>query len=216
MSRSKFGDKRSGRIVFVCYCFLNQNAKFPGIVSKWPGAINEILQPIMDSGVGIEQLPCLERLGWGGVSRSYVNAWSGNIEEEWVQSYSRLCKSEAEKSVNSIEEYIRSGYEVLGILARDGSPTCGFNKASKFPDYLTDRMKQFKGKKLDEINLEEYERAWQTTPSRPQAGSGVFIGHVAEEIRRRGLNIPIVGFEERGDLQEQKQNILEKLKIDLS
>jgi len=207
LPKFRFSDKRSGKIVYVCYCFLNQNAKFPGI-SKWPGAVNEIVQPIMDSGVGLEQLPCLERLGWGGVSRSYAVNWSGDAEEKWVRSYWQLCKSEAEKAVDLMEDYIRSGYEVLGVLAMDGSPTCGFNITHKFPDFLTERKKQ--GSKLDEIKLEEYGKA---TPSKRQAGSGVFMGYVVEEIKRRGLRIPIIGFDSWGNLQEQKLKILEKLKI---
>jgi predicted secreted protein len=64
----EFKDNRGSRIVFVGNCILNQNARFPGIAIK-EGAFTEFVDILLRNGVGIEQLPCLECLGWGGVSR---------------------------------------------------------------------------------------------------------------------------------------------------
>ena len=61
-------DKRGKRIIYLSQCLFNQNLRFPGIAIE-RGAITDLLIPIIQNGIGIEPLPCLERLGWGGVNR---------------------------------------------------------------------------------------------------------------------------------------------------
>ncbi|MFX1390624.1 MAG: hypothetical protein ACFE9Z_11210 [Promethearchaeota archaeon] len=104
-------DKRGKQIIYISQCLLNQNLRFPGIAVK-PGAISELLLPLINNGIGIESLPCLERLGWGGVGRNTfykylplvkmnLNSWKFPLIKIflriWLRKFRILCKKEAKK-----------------------------------------------------------------------------------------------------------------------
>src|SRR6516162_5675778 len=59
-------DERSRRVVLVSHCLLNENTRYAGGATR-PGAVAEIIDELMAAGYGIHQLPCPERLAWGGV-----------------------------------------------------------------------------------------------------------------------------------------------------
>ena len=63
--RSRLWDARSGRVVFVSHCLLNQNTRYLGGAFR-PGAVHEVLDPFMQGGIGICQMPRPEQLAWGG------------------------------------------------------------------------------------------------------------------------------------------------------
>ena len=52
-------DSRSGKIIFLSHCCLNQNAKVRGI-ARYPGAIRPLVELLLEHGVGIYQMPCPE------------------------------------------------------------------------------------------------------------------------------------------------------------
>ena len=59
-----FTDARSKRVVLAVHCILNQNARIDEC-AHFPGAMGRIAQLLVDSGVGIVQLPCPELLYLG-------------------------------------------------------------------------------------------------------------------------------------------------------
>ena len=50
--RSKLRDERSGRVVFVSHCLLNQNTRYLGGAFR-PGAVHEVVDPYLRDGTGI-------------------------------------------------------------------------------------------------------------------------------------------------------------------
>ena len=84
----KFEDNRKKEIIFLSSCILNQNNRFPGIAVH-KGAINNLIEPFLKEGIGIEQLPCLECMGWGGVSRKNIFRFLPSI---FRHSNSKLMK----------------------------------------------------------------------------------------------------------------------------
>jgi len=52
-----FTDKRSKRVVLCLHCLLNHNARIDGC-AYYPGAMTEIVQVLMEAGVGVVQMPC--------------------------------------------------------------------------------------------------------------------------------------------------------------
>jgi hypothetical protein len=100
----QYTDKRSRKMVYMSRCILNCNAKFPGCADV-PGVYTEIIHPIAKAGIGIEQMPCLEIMGWGGVDRPLVmhELDPKNPNADWVQEY-------------------------------PDSPTCGLTNTQVFPD----------------------------------------------------------------------------------
>lgn len=59
-------DERSRRVVLVSHCLLNQNTRYAGGATR-SGAVSELADELIGAGYGIHQLPCPERLAWGGV-----------------------------------------------------------------------------------------------------------------------------------------------------
>lgn len=59
-------DARGRRVVLVSHCLLNENTRYAGGATR-PGAVAEIVEELVNAGCGIHQLPCPERVAWGGV-----------------------------------------------------------------------------------------------------------------------------------------------------
>ena len=62
-----FDDKRSKNVVLVAHCVLNQNARIDQC-GRFPGAMGEVAQALIESDAGILQMPCPEL--WQGTPES--------------------------------------------------------------------------------------------------------------------------------------------------
>lgn len=126
-----FQDRRGKKLLLVAHCILNQNSKIDAC-AYYPGAIREAAQAILDAEVGIIQLPCPELLCLG-LDRQADKAAVRSIESEDTRVAERmkeakalqLCREIAGNVVYQIEEYQKHGFQVLGLLGVNGSPTCG-------------------------------------------------------------------------------------------
>jgi len=173
-------DKRSGRIIFLSHCCLNQNAKVRGI-AQYPGVIQPLIELLLDAEVGMYQMPCPEmtylgNMRWGQVKEQYNNPM-----------FRRHCKRIAEEIVDQAENYIQCGYEILGFVMMDGSPVCGLNRTPrpKYPDQMWGGM------------------TWYIPESDYREGKGNFCEVLLEELNQRSLDhLPFVAapeFSEAGD-----------------
>ena len=115
----RFVDRRNGLVVFVPHCALNQNSRVDGTAER-RAAVHELIQGLLDRGIGIVQLPCPELLLIG------LDRADSPIREILLeaQPQSRLCDMACEVA-NQIQQYRSCGIKVLGILGKNGSPTCG-------------------------------------------------------------------------------------------
>ena len=106
-----FEDKRSKRVLLVAHCVLNQNAKIDRC-AHYLGAIKEIAQTLLDSGVGIVQMPCPE-LAHLGLDRQVDQEAIVTIESEDTRVALRMrenqgkaiCREIVDDLVYQIEEY---------------------------------------------------------------------------------------------------------------
>lgn len=64
-------DERSGRVVFMSHCLLNQNVRYLGGATR-SRACEEAVAGWLRTGVGVVQLPCPEQYAWGGVCKRYT------------------------------------------------------------------------------------------------------------------------------------------------
>lgn len=126
-----FKDKRSKKIVLIAHCILNQNAKIDGC-AYYSGAMLEVTKTILDTGVGIIQMPCPE-LYCLGLDREADHQANHSIESEDTRVAKRMnedksrkiCDVIAEEILYQVEEYIKNSFDVVGIIGINGSPTCG-------------------------------------------------------------------------------------------
>src|SRR5512140_3034490 len=77
---AQLGDVRSRRVVFVSFCLLDQNVRYLGGAES-PGVVPSEIERYVREGVGLRQMPCPERIAWGGamkrlVLRSYGARWA--------------------------------------------------------------------------------------------------------------------------------------------
>lgn len=133
--RARLADARSGKVVFVAHCILNENARYFG-GAFCPGAIPAWLETLQAEGVGLIQMPCPERLAWGGVHKPLLWLALG-VRGTWLYhcsavllplfiAYTRLkYRRLARATAREMDDYLRSGYEIAGVLGVDGSPSCG-------------------------------------------------------------------------------------------
>jgi len=162
-----FTDQRSKSILFVAHCILNQNSISDG-TAAYPGSINEIMQVLHMSHVGIVQMPCPELLCLG-LDRGNIGGSSSPILEENTRIRMMMSQRSAQGKIRQmvqhiifqILEYHKYGFDIRGIVGINRSPSCGVENTSK--------------------NNQEVE------------GQGVFIEALRNELNKNKINMRMVG-----------------------
>jgi len=111
-------DKRERRVIFISHCWLNINTRFPEGCA-FEGANVPLIKTMLESGLGIVQMPCpeyeclgLEKWGYG----------------EIVKDDLRACfRKQAKVVLKQIKDYQALGFEIVGVFGMDPSPSCGVN-----------------------------------------------------------------------------------------
>ena len=111
------GDHRSGKVIFISHCMLNQNARIVG-EADFPAMFEPLVNYLQKAQVGIVQMTCPE-LYCVGLGRRAVRV--GLENPSGMKRLQRLI----DDLVFTIREYLFQGFEVVGILGKEGSPACG-------------------------------------------------------------------------------------------
>lgn len=114
------GDPRSGKVVFVSHCILNQNARILS-AANFPAMLDPLVDYLQKTQTGVIQIPCPE-LYCIGLGRRAVRV--GLESPAGMKRLQRLI----DDLVFTIHEYLFQGFEVVGILSMDGSPSCGVSR----------------------------------------------------------------------------------------
>ncbi|MDD4311429.1 MAG: 2-thiouracil desulfurase family protein [Eubacteriales bacterium] len=162
-----FSDQRSKRIVFVSHCILNQNSISDG-TADYPGTNASVLKLLMESNVGIIQLPCPELLCLG-LDRGDICGGERDVVVENTRIRHQLENERSRETLHrlvdqilfQIQEYIKNGFTIVGLVGINRSPSCGIETTSK--------------------NDQEV------------CGEGVFIEVLKNELARNGIQIDMVG-----------------------
>ena len=157
-----FKDKRSGKFALVAHCILNQNSRVLGLAER-TSVIMEILEFLMDKGLGIIQMPCPE-LTYAGILRQ-----SRTKDQYDNTMFRRYCRGIAEEIVDHIQEYSKCGINAKIVIGVDGSPSCGVNGTSK--ETVCE-------------NLSRHEKV---------KGSGVLIEELQSALKKKKISIPFHG-----------------------
>jgi len=196
-----YQDQRLKKMVFLKHCLLNEDARGPGgAFRRGPSA--ELIEAFLAKDINIVQLPCCECLGWGGAARKEFDKFlpiiTHAVRYGWfpffipiakasLSSYNRLCKKEAVKVVDRMEDYLREGFIICGVIGMNDSPTCGVTKKVNMIEYMKQMaMAIHAGNAVDPVkmNLDQL-----------MDGKSFFMGNLIEEIRKRSLDIKVIGFE---------------------
>lgn len=209
----RFRDRRSKQIVFVSHCIINCNNKFPGYADV-PGAYTAFVIPILEQGVGIFQMPCCEVLGWGGVGRKHIehDLDRNNLDQDWIKEYPKLCAHWAHWTADRLEDYVENGYQVLGVIYVQDSPTCGLDHVDPFPQVHFDLLDS--GVRWDNLIFEELIARLETPEqmaARGASGKGAFGSVLRDELIKRGIDIPWLGYVPSKPMLEQSARIIYSL-----
>jgi predicted secreted protein len=160
-----FNDSRSKKVVLVAHCLLNQNARID-TCAFFPGAMGDIARALVDSGVGVLQMPCpeLECLGLDRSGRIRDGADIG-IREALLGDKATACRELARGVARQCAEYRKHGFAVIGAVGNDGSPACGVD----FTWYLGSGF---------------------------QPGTGAFIIMLRDELAAAGIEIPFTAVQD--------------------
>lgn len=157
-----FGDKRSMWVVLVPHCALNQNARLARCAER-PAAVTELVAGLMSRQIGIIQMPCPELLVLG-LDRTHVQIRSA-MEPRPVRVAVRKMAAELAFQVG---QYKSCGVRVLGIIGKDGSPSCGYNRTSGIRDGQYTQL----------------------------IGQGVFVEELSAELAAQGLTVNWAGMDD--------------------
>jgi predicted secreted protein len=115
-------DPRSGRLVFLIECLLNQNARDLG-AATCPSVNRELLDILLQYDVGLAQIPCPEMVCLG-FARARPAGTTIRSALERPDALDR-CRLLARQIAERIEDYRDHGVEVLAILGgNEASPGC--------------------------------------------------------------------------------------------
>ena len=132
-----FTDGRGKSVIFVAHCILNQNSISDG-TAEYPGSIKEIANLLYASQVGIVQMPCPELMCLG-LDRGNIDGGACPVLQENTRIRVSLSRSPAKDKIRhlardlvfQISEYRKYGFEILGIVGLNRSPSCGVDTTSK-------------------------------------------------------------------------------------
>lgn len=162
-----FEDRRSKKVVFVSHCLLNQNSISDDTVD-FPGTFKEVVELLLESQVGIVQMPCPELMCLGldrrdpdGADRDVVienTRIRRTLNEEFSEKKMDLL---IDKVIYQIKEYEKYDFSILGIIGVNRSPSCGVETTS--------------------MNNKEV------------AGKGLFIENLKEKLNKKEIDVEMIG-----------------------
>ena len=205
-------DERSRRVVFVSHCLLNENTRYAGGATR-PGAVAEIINELIAAGYGIHQLPCPERLAWGGVLKRHslrlyhskgrpLYAVRGVLLSAfllWTKViYGRLARPVA----RDVADYQRAGVVVVGIVGIGASPSCGVITTLD----LRASLEVVAACPAAALTRDVMNEKAVLGCRRP--GEGLFITALDRELKRRRLTVPAFEHDLAAELRGKPQAVL--------
>jgi predicted secreted protein len=193
--REQLADARSGRVVFLSHCLLNQNVRYLGGAGR-PGGVGELIDAYLARGIGICQLPCPEQRAWGGVAKRRMLVAYGSAGTlraplarlllrpfTWYtrRVYARLARA----ITRDVLDYRRCGVDVTGLVGIGGSPSCGVTTTLDLPAAV-DALTRCPAARLDRRTLNN-----DIVAANVRSGEGLFIRALRQHLDRAGLGVAL-------------------------
>ncbi len=187
-------DERSKKVVFVSHCVLNENVRYLGGAFR-PGGVDEIVSELQTDGLGICQMRCPEQSAWGGILKRYSVPFYGSRGTVLYRARRPLLRMfiwytkvrfwvAAREVVKDIDDYLRSGFDVIGIIGIGGSPSCGVCRT-------LDLNRSIEGIAACPIaSLDRRAFNDEVIAANLVAGEGLFIASIHRQLKRRSIEVP--------------------------
>jgi len=120
--RNTPSDGRGRRIALVCHCLLNANSKVEGL-AEYAG-VHPLIARLAELGIGVIQMPCAEMSACG------MDRPGHSREEYGYPAFVEHCARLADETLAQVREYQRCGYEIVGLVGVEGSPSCGVTRSA--------------------------------------------------------------------------------------
>ncbi|OBF51346.1 hypothetical protein A5756_20405 [Mycobacterium sp. 852002-53434_SCH5985345] len=205
-------DERGRRVVLVSHCLLNENTRYAGGATR-PGAVPEVVEELMNAGYGIHQLPCPERLAWGGVLKPHSlhlhhskGGWlyplRGPLLHAFVLWTRLVYRRLARQVARDVADYQRSGITVAGIVGIGASPSCGLTTTLDMRASL-EVVASCPAAALTRDVMTE-----RAVLGCRREGEGLFIAALDRRLRRRELEVPALEHDLAAELRGSRQTVL--------
>lgn len=130
-------DARSGRLVFLIECLLNQNARDPGAAES-PAVTQGLMALLADAGIGMAQIPCPE-IACLGFERPRPPDKSIRQALE-APKPAACCRRLAAAAADRIQCYLDQEFDVLAVLGgNEQSPGCAVHTEAGGEAQLSER-----------------------------------------------------------------------------
>lgn len=178
-----------------------------------PGAVAEVVDELIGGGYGIHQLPCPERLAWGGVLKRHslrlyhskggplyaVRVPLLHVFVWWTKLvYRRLARQVA----RDVADYQRSGIAVAGFVGIGASPSCGVSTTLDLRASL-EVVAACPAAALTRDVMNE-----QAVLACRRGGEGLFIKALDRELKRCRLSVSALEHDLAAELRGQRQAVL--------
>ena len=185
-------------------------AELPG-PGRWLKSIEELIA----AGYGIHQLPCPERLAWGGVLKRHslrlyhskggpLYPVRGVLLRAFLWWTKMMYRRLARQVARDVADYQRAGITVDGIVGIGASPSCGVTTTLDLRASL-EVVAACPAAALTRDVMNE-----QAVLACRRPGEGLFIKALDRELQRRRLTVPAIEHDLAAELCGQHQVVLAK------
>lgn len=205
-------DERSRRVVLVSHCLLNENTRYAGGATR-PGAVSEAVEELIAAGCGIHQLPCPERLAWGGALKPHslrlyhskggaLYPLRGLLLRAFIVWTRLIYRRLARRVARDVADYQRSGIAVGGVVGIGASPSCGVMTTLDMRASL-EVVASCPTAALTRDVMND-----QAVLGCRRKGEGLFIAALDRQLRRRGAEVPALEHDLAEELRGSQQTLL--------
>lgn len=209
--KRKLKDQRSNKVIFVSHCILNENTRYFGGAFR-KGAMREVLTKLHDQGIGIVQMKCPEQQAWGGVQKSFMWKIVGAKKRliykfrsiivpvfirYTINKYRRLARD----VLHDIVDYQNAGFEIVGLVGVDGSPSCGILRKLRM-NCSFEVLADLSMETLNITALNDQLYSWCL-----DEGAGMFIDELKRQLDRKNILIKFYSVDIVKEMQGGKQDI---------
>ncbi len=164
------------RIILVSHCVLNRCSKVERTLPKERADTLKLVEHLMKEDIGIIQLPCPEMYMYG------IKRW-GHVKSQFDTKFFRDHSiSMLTPIINQLTDYQKNGYEIVGVVGINGSPSCGVSRVCDGNTW---------GGEFEDIGIiNEKVKGLVYTE-----GSGVFMEELMKLFKSYDINVPFYAIE---------------------